>query len=308
MARSFGALVASLALAAVSASAARELSEVTPLQKVIQLLEGMVAKGKKEKQAEQMQFAAYKTFCDTTQSQKQTSITEANEKIDVLKADIEMYTSDADTLGEQIAVHDEDISCWEGDVKAATKVREIENEAFLATQKDYITSIKAIDDGIKTLQEQAHDVEQASASLLQVSSQVSVKIPEEAQQLITAFLSQDPDSDENLAVGAPEAAAHQFHGQGLVDMLTKLQEKFVEEQTQLEKNERSAMQSFETLTMDLASQIEKAKAQRTEKSSAKAKALQGSADSSADLKDTSTLSEDDTKYLQDLSATCEQKA
>ena len=37
-----------------------EASTVTPVQKVIQLLNGMVEKGKKEKHEEQVQFAAYK--------------------------------------------------------------------------------------------------------------------------------------------------------------------------------------------------------------------------------------------------------
>jgi hypothetical protein len=40
-------------------------SEVTPVQKVLQLMEGMLAKGKQEKHDEQVQFAAYKQFCDS---------------------------------------------------------------------------------------------------------------------------------------------------------------------------------------------------------------------------------------------------
>ena len=37
-----------------------DLSEVTPVQKVVQLMEGMLEKGKKEKHGEQVQFASYK--------------------------------------------------------------------------------------------------------------------------------------------------------------------------------------------------------------------------------------------------------
>merc|ERR1719428_1001236 len=166
MARSFGALVASLALAAVSASAARELSEVTPLQKVIQLMEGMVAKGKKEKQAEQMQFAAYKSFCDTTTAQKQAAIKKANEEIDVLKADVEQFSTDATRLADAIAAHDADEATWKGDMKAATKVRQIENEGYAATMKDYVDSIQSIEDGIKVIQEQNENVGQAGAAAL----------------------------------------------------------------------------------------------------------------------------------------------
>merc|ERR1719235_374731 len=87
--------------------------EVTPVQKVIELMNGMVEKGKKEKHDEQMQFAAYKQFCDDTTVQKQRAIKEANENIDMLNADIAKYTAEAEKLGKEIAQHDEDIATWQ---------------------------------------------------------------------------------------------------------------------------------------------------------------------------------------------------
>merc|ERR1719355_439138 len=71
---------------------------VTPVQKVISLMNGMVEKGKKEKGDEMIQFASFKTFCDNTVSQKQAAIAEANEMMEVLTADIEKYGSEAERL------------------------------------------------------------------------------------------------------------------------------------------------------------------------------------------------------------------
>merc|ERR1719194_84568 len=105
-------------------------SKVTPVQKVIELLQGMLEKGKKEKHEEQVQFAAYKQFCDDTTVEKQRAIKEANEMIEMLKADIQQYSVDADTLTKEIADLDEDIATWTGDIKAATKVREIEKTDY----------------------------------------------------------------------------------------------------------------------------------------------------------------------------------
>merc|ERR1719207_461491 len=90
-------------------------ASVTPIQKVLQLLEGMVAKGRAEKHAEQVQYAAYKQFCDDTSAQKRTAIEEANEVIEVLKADILKYMADIELLTKEIAVHEEDIAVWNGD-------------------------------------------------------------------------------------------------------------------------------------------------------------------------------------------------
>merc|ERR1719316_247387 len=131
--------------------------EVTPVQKVIQLMNGMAAKGKSEKHAEQVQFAAYKQFCDDTTVEKKRAISEANEHIEVLTADIAKYTADAAQLTKEIAGHDEDISVWGGDKKAATKVRAIEKADYDALHKDYSESVDALERAIAVLKKQAHD-------------------------------------------------------------------------------------------------------------------------------------------------------
>merc|ERR1719159_210015 len=104
--------VASLAVA----SASLENAGVTPVQKVIALLEGMLAKGQKEKHEEAVQFAAYKQFCDDTSVEKKRSIEKAGEAIDMLKADIAKGTADAALLGKEIAGLDEDVAVWQGDM------------------------------------------------------------------------------------------------------------------------------------------------------------------------------------------------
>ena len=92
-------------------------------QKVIQLLQGMAEKGKKEKHEEQVQFAAYKQFCDDTTVEKQRAIKEATAKMEQLVAAIQKAEADAATLAKEIAQLDEDISVYEGDKKAATEVK-----------------------------------------------------------------------------------------------------------------------------------------------------------------------------------------
>merc|ERR1719453_1226809 len=145
-------------------------TDVTPVQKVIQLMEGMLEKGKKEKHGEQVQFAAYKQFCDDTTVEKNRDIKESNQIIDVLKADIEKYEADAARLAREIAAHDEDISVWEGDFKAANKVREIEHEDYVTTHKDYTESLDALEEGIATVKKEAGATKQAAASLMQISA------------------------------------------------------------------------------------------------------------------------------------------
>merc|ERR1719399_1795398 len=265
----------------------------------------MIEKGTKEKQDEVVQFAAFKTFCDNTVGAKQAAIAEANEMMEVLQADIEKSEATATQLAGEIADHDADITTWEGDMKAATKVREIELTDYTATHKDYSESITALEGAIATISSTNRDVKQAGAALTQVSS--SPLFPPESKKLIDAFLSLDKE-DENLAVAAPEANAYEFQAQGVVDMLSKLLGKFQDERSTLEESETNAKHSFEMLSADLKTQLEAANTARSDKMSAKAEALQSSADSKGQLADTTTTRDDDTKYAADLTATCEQKS
>merc|ERR1719231_1756595 len=294
-----------------SAAAGSARSEVTPVQKVIQLLNGMLEKGKQEKHEEQVQFAAFKQFCDDTTVEKKRAIEEANEMIEILKADIQKYAADAEQLAKEIAEHEEDIAVWTGDIKAATKVREIEKTDYDATHKDYSESVEALQMAIEVLKKQAYDRKQA-ASLVQVSSLKELNlIPDEAKRAIDAFLAQDPEAGEGeggLAVTAPEANAYEFQSHGIIEMLEKLLDKFIDERTTLEKEEMNARHAFEMLVQDLKAQIDAAEQDVSEKSATKAKKLQAKADAEGDLQDTTTTMEADKKYLAELTATCEQKA
>jgi len=255
---------------------------VTPVQKVIEMMNGMLEKGKKEKHDEQVQFAAFKQFCDDTTVEKKRAIAEANEQIDVLKADIEKYTATAAKLSKEIAEHEEDISVWNGDVKAATKVREIEKADYDATHTDYSESIDALERAIAVLKKQAHDRKQAA--LVQLKS--LKLIPNQAKQAIDAFLQQDPE--EGLAVSAPEANAYEFQSGGVIEMLEKLLDKFIAERTTLEKEEMNAKHAYDMLIQDLKAQLAQATQDRDEKAAFKAETLQSKADAKGDLEDTTS--------------------
>jgi hypothetical protein len=278
-------------------------TQVTPVQQVLNLMNNMVEKGKAERQAEQVQFASFKGFCDNTIAAKQAAIAAGTESIEVLTADVEKFSADAADAAREVASLDADISTWEGDVKAAVKVREIEHTDYVATHKDYTETVTALEAAIATMMKTSGDVKQAAAALTQVSE--SELFPEENKKLIKAFLD---TSKAQAALAAPEANAYEFQSTAIVDMLSKLAGKFYDEKTTLEEDETSAVHSFTMLKTDLANQLEAANEARTKNAEAKAKALQGAADAKGSLQDAVTTRDDDEKYAADLTATCEQKS
>jgi len=296
-----------LVLATIPAFAAR--TEVTPVQKVIQLLEGMLQKGKDNKYGEEVQFAAYKQFCDDTVAEKAAAIAAGEEAAAGLKADIQKDTADAALLAKEIAAHEEDISVWKGDESAATKVREIEKADYDATHKDYSESVDAITRAIAVLKKQAYDRKQkTSLAQADVANLNNLKlIPDDAKKAINLFLAQGMEESE-ISAYAPEANAYEFQSQSIVDMLEKLQDKFVDQRTVLEKEEMNAKDAYSLLMQDLANEIAQATKEVSQKSSVKAQTLQHKADSEGALTDTTTTLQADVKYKTDLTGTCEQKA
>jgi len=282
--------------------------EVTPVQKVIQLLEDMLAKGKSEKHEEQVQFAAYKQFCMDTEDEKTQLIKDANMKMESLAAAIQKFEAKAAKLSEEITAHEADVATYEGDEKAATSVREIEQTDYDATHKDFSESVDAIGRAIAVLKKQSHDRTQkkeVKEFLLQVSK--LARVPKANKRSIDLFL-QDSQSPSGLDVKAPEANAYEFQSGGVIEMLEKLEDKFTMERTTLEKEEMNSKQAYKMLMADLKAQITTSNEAIATKKTARAKAAQSSAEAKGDLADTTATRDDDQAYLDDLVATCKTKS
>jgi len=292
-----------VALCCAGSVVADARAEVTPVQKVIDLMDGMLAKGKEEKHAEQVQFAAYKQFCDDTTVEKTRDIKEAEEHIALLTANIAKYAAHAAKLTKEIAVHDEDIAVWAGDMSAATKVRDLEKADYKALDTDYSESIDALKRAIAVLSKQAYDRPKA---LLQISNLKSLSlIPEHAKKAIDLFLAM---GEEPESVEAPEATGYDFQSTGIIDMLEKLLDKFTDSLTELRKTEMNAKHAFEMLIKDLTAQSDDASADRTAKAELKAAKLEAKASDEGEKSDTTKTMNADKAYLADTTALCKSKA
>merc|ERR1719149_270387 len=86
--------------------------KVTPVQKVLELMNGLLEKGKAEKNDEEVKFSAYSQWCDNQDRIKKKEIADANEKIEKLNAEIQKATADIDELTARIQELDTDIGRW----------------------------------------------------------------------------------------------------------------------------------------------------------------------------------------------------
>jgi len=287
----------------LASQTAAEQQKVTPVQKVLELLQGMKEKGIKEMKDEEVTFSAYSQWCDNQDRIKKKEIEEANEKIEKLNAEIAKATADIEALTARILELDEDIGRWNKDKKSASTIREKEKADFTATLQDYSESLDALERAINVLKKQSADRPQAELmqSLLQVTSLHLV--PSSTKRALTSFLQQDPAA----TYSAPEANAYEFQSGGVVDMLEKLLAQFKKQKLDLEEQELNAQHGYEAIMQELTDNIENAEAEIARRSKVKAEREQDKADAEKDLAQTTADRDEDQKYLDDLTALCTQK-
>ncbi|CAE7400868.1 hypothetical protein AK812_SmicGene6156 [Symbiodinium microadriaticum] len=299
-------------LLVVAASAALA-SDVTPVQKVIQMLEDMKDKGKKEMEAEQVQFGKFDQFCEMTLADKGRSISDAADKIETLEADIQQAISETERLTNEIAAHTSDIESTTTEKTEATELREKERGEFQTTLQDYTESVDAIGRALKALKE-----EDKKTSFVQLTAAKSLKLmPSEAVDSIDAYLNANkpkPVSEKpSLIMEAtesekPEPKTYEFQSGAAIQMLETLADKFVDERNKLEQEEQAKRHAYELLAQQLTVQISESKKEKSSKEQFKAKKVQSKASSEGDLAETKAEKEADEKFAKDLKATCAKKA
>jgi len=285
--RSFGLF----ALAAVC-----ESTDVTPIQKVIEMMNGMVSKGKEEKHKEEVAFNTFKVWCDNTRSETEKSIKDAADTIVQLNADIDKAIADAENLKGEIAELEASTNTADDELKAATAVRSKENGDYKATHQDLSESVDALAQAIEVLK--SKDMKVSQASLLQL--QKMPQIPEREKVVITSFLSMVTGVES----GAPEADGYEFQSGGVVAMMEKLKLKFEDQRLAVEKAEIAAKSNFQVLAQQLTDDIRDMDKSSAEKLEKKAERLSDAAEAKGELQiTTASKAEDETKLL-DTKAEC----
>jgi len=280
---------------------AKGSSGVTPVQKVVQLLSEMVAKGKEAKHVEEVEFAKFQEWCTDTRAETTKNIEEETAQIKQLTADIQIAKSDAENLGLEIGDLEATILTEKKEVKNATEIREKEHADYMVQHTDFSESIDACKKAIQVLKARSADVPQ---SLLQV--QKSPLLPADAKAMVTSLISMTDTANE--AIGAPEANAYEFQSGSVIAILEKLAARFSEELLALQKAEMSAKANYEVLMQQLTDNIKEEKSSVAKKTELKACRMGDAAKASGDLVIVQEAKLEDETTLSDTTAECHQQS
>jgi len=284
-------------LACVSASS------VTPVQKVLQMMNDMKSKGLKEKDEEIVAFKTTMQFCKDTIANKEKAVADATDLIAKLSADIEQYTSDAKVLGKEINKLDASADEATNDAAASTAEFESQKSDYEATHAEYETNIADIEVGTSQLKSMMSATNAASFIQKWVSS---AKLPARAHKVLTAFLA--TSSATELESAAPEGSKFESQSGGIVEMMEGLTSKMEDEKTTLEQEFVKTRGSYQMMQQTLTDQIDQHKTMRNHKAGTKKDKEAAASAAEGDKASTEASKASDEQFLKDLYVECATKS
>merc|ERR1719456_2111136 len=270
-----------------------QATQVSPVQKVIELLDELNAK-------EDAITSGKRTIGDLN-----AVITDSNARIGELSSEIEELAGK--------------ISAAEADLKKATGIREEENGSFTATEGELTETIDTLGRATAVLSRgqysflQQHGAKGLSAlkdGLMKIVEATWVNSKQKAvvQSLIQSA-SKESEDDEDLSL-QPQATAASYSSQGggildsLKDMTEKAESTLSDARAEEMKAEHAYAMLKQSLEMELKTMNKRMAAATAEKAGTE-KAMQ---DASEQLRATQKTLDSDTKYLEELRMSCSNKA
>jgi len=296
-----------------------QATQVSPVQKVIELLDELKAKVAGDLAAEETMMEEYTKWCDEEENTKEDAITSGKRTIGDLNAVITDSNARIGELSSEIEELAGKISTAEADLKSATSIREEENGSFSATESELTETIDTLGRATAVLsrgqfsflqQRHAKDLSALKDGLMKIVEATWVNSKQKAvvQSLIQSA-SKESEDDEDLSL-QPQATAASYSSQGggildsLKDMTEKAESTLSDARAEEMKAEHAYAMLKQSLEMELKTMNKRMAAATAEKAGTE-KAMQ---DASEQLSATQKTLDSDTAYLEELRMSCSNKA
>merc|ERR550537_1315874 len=224
-------------------------ANVSPVQKVIELLDECKAKVQKDLAAEAEVMEEYVTFCDDELKEKGYAIETAKREMGDLSATIEDSKATIIEKGDEISTLGTEIAAKEKELMDATTVRTEKNEEFAASEKELVKSVDecsravtALEKGMAFLQggkkrEAKKELKAVQMALTAVVGAISIDT--ESTRKLKSFLQQSNTDTENddLTLKQPQAkmVAYESKSGGIIQTVKDMGAKAEGELSDLRK-------------------------------------------------------------------------
>jgi len=294
---------------------------VSPVQKVVELLDECKAKVQKDLDAEAKSMEEYTSFCDDELKDKGYAIETAGRAIGDLSATIESATAQVGVLTDEIATLGTTIAGKSAELAGASNERKGQHSDFQAAEKELVKSVDELgragtvlkrgmsfaqtSQRVKTIGAAVNALKNiVDAVWLDVSSQRKLK------SFLQATAQAKEDTDDDLSLSQPQATqvAYESSSGGILKTIEEMQGKAEDTLSALRKKEMSDAQNFAMLEQGLNDEIKHGNDKLSTATSSKGANEESKANAGGKLVNTQKSKAADESYAGTLKTECESAA
>merc|ERR1719235_1647314 len=283
----FGAMWVLILALRAAAAAGRDEESVSPVEKVLELMNSLYAQVEDEGKEEAATYKKFACFCKDTQLSKDKAIKDGNDNESDQLATIEQMTAKEASLTQSITDLNTDLDNGEQSLIDATNERAEEKAKYDKKHTDCINSVE----GVRTAMA---DIAAATSFVEKEAILKSSKV----QALIDAL---DPGdkSREHAGLGASSS---------ITEVLDALLDDWTKKAKRMEDKEKAKKELYDKTSAELRKMIKDTEAAIDAAKIQLSETKATLATTKGQLTETKANLHDDTKYLKDLTAQCEMKA
>jgi len=290
-------------------------ASVSPVQKVIELLDDLKGKVAADLANEEQLMDEFSTWCDDERNKKEDAITSSKRTVKDLSATIAESNADILSLTSKIDELTGKISHAEGELKEATGLRNTQHGDFSAAEKELLDTVDSLSRATSVLKKNLGLLQSGKVSkeLVAMTSGLQ-KVVEaswvnEHQKSVLQSLLQAQDGDEDLEL-QPQATSAQYSSQsgGILDTIADMQGKAEESLSNTRKEEMNAAHSFSMLKQGLEDEIAAMKKQLGEATLQRSNTEQALHSAEEALTEEGETLAADQRYLEEMNQSCRVKA
>jgi len=294
---------------------------VSPVQKVVELLDDCKAKVQNDLNLEAKAMEEYTAFCDDELKDKGYAIDTAARSINDLSAAAESARAQIATLSDEISTLGTTIAGKEGELHEATTVRNGQHEDFVAAEKELVKSVDELSRAASVLKK-GMSFAQGSAQQKKVKAAISalsnivdaewldVRSRRSLKSFLQATAQAKESEDDDLSLTQPQAkqVAYESSSGGIVKTVEEMQGKAEDALSDLRKKEMSDAHNFAMIESGLNDEISHGNSKLGTAKSGKSANEEAQADANGKLGDTQKSKAADEAYSATLKGECEATA
>merc|ERR1719316_728096 len=275
--------------------------DVSPVEKVITLLEDLKTEVEDEGKSEAGTYDTFACFCKDETIDKSDAIKEEQDNIDEFAATMEEQTGISNAKANEVKELEELIRKLDQEMTDITARREKEKAKYEATAADLTKANTQLETAIA-------DMQAGKASLLSVKKSIrksvvmadALDISPKQQRSISAFLQEDADE-------SPEGD-FSFHSDDIIATLSDLEKDFKAKKAEVDQIEGQNKKDYNEVMKSKTEEKKTAEGDKDTASADKDTADEEIAKATDSMVEEESKLKDDELYLKDLTAQCELKA